>query len=128
VSPLDELNCWTIASRLLVVVAAVSLLVAAAGAGSANAAYPPKPKPKPLPRVTCRISTIVDRRVAIACNAGRVRAGKRASVQIGKKIVARGIIPKTGRYLARFTLRNRLTRGTRIRVLMAGKLVATIRA
>jgi hypothetical protein len=114
--------------RLLALTGATVLLAVTAGVGSAHAAYPPKPKPKPLPRATCRISTIVDRRVAIACNAGRVRAGKLASIKIGKKIVARGRVAKNGRYLARFTLRTRLTRGTRIRFLVAGKIVATIRA
>ena len=114
--------------RLLVVIAAVALLVAAVGVSSAFAAYPPKPKPKPLPRATCRISTIVDRRVAISCNAGRVRAGKLASIKIGKRIVARGKVAKTGRYFARFTLRSRLTRGTRIQFLVAGKVLTTIRA
>jgi hypothetical protein len=115
-----------IARRLLVAVAGVSVLAAAVGLSSALAAYPPKPKP--LPRVTCRISTIVDRRVAVSCNAGRARAGKRVAIQIGKKIVARGVVAKNGRYFARFTLRTRLTRGTRIRFLVAGKLAATIRA
>jgi hypothetical protein len=114
--------------RLLAIGAAIAVLVAAAGVSSAPAAYPPgKPKPG-LPRATCRICTIVDRRVAISCNAGRARAGKRASIQIGKKIVARGVVARNGRYLARFTLRTRLTRGTRIRFLVAGKVVATIRA
>jgi hypothetical protein len=114
--------------RPLAVGAAIAVLAAAAGVSSALAAYPPgKPKPG-LPRATCRISTIVDRRVAISCNAGRARAGKRVAIQIGKKIVARGVVAKTGRYFGRFTLRTRLTRGTRIRILVAGKLVATIRA
>jgi hypothetical protein len=114
--------------RLLAIVGATAVLAAGAGVSSAPAAYPPKPKPKPLPRATCRISTIVDRRVAISCNAGRARAGKLASIKIGTRIVSRGKVAKTGRYLGRFTLRTRLTRGTRIQFLVAGKVVATIRA
>ena len=114
--------------RLLAVACATAVLCALAGVTSALAAYPPgKPKPG-VPRATCRISTIVDRRVAISCNAGRVRAGKLASIKIGNKVVARGKVAKTGRYFARFTLRTRLTRGTRIQFLVAGKIVASIRA
>ena len=82
----------------------------------------------PPPRTTCRISTTVDRRVAISCSVGRVRARKRYAVQIGRAIVARGTVATNGRIFARFTLRTRLTRGTRIRYLVAGRLVATIRA
>jgi hypothetical protein len=112
--------------RPLLVVAAVALALAATlGARSAHAAYPPLP-PKP-PRAKCAISTIVDRRVSIICNAGRVRARHRAAIQIGKSMVARGTVPKTGLYVARVTLRKRLTRGTLIRFLVDGKIVATIR-
>ena len=93
--------------------------------GSALAAYPPVP-PKP-PRARCAISTIVDRRVAIICNAGRVRARHRAAIRIGTTIVAHGIVARTGLYVARFRLRKRLTRGTLIRFLVDGKIVATIR-
>lgn len=114
--------------HLLAVACATATLAATAGVSPALAAYPPgKPKPG-VPRATCRISTIVDRRVAISCNAGRARAQQRAAIMIRKKIVARGKVAKTGRYFARFTLRTRLTRGTLIRFLVSGKIVATIRA
>lgn len=112
--------------RILVAVAVAATLAAAVGTGTAFAAYPPVP-PKP-PRARCSISTIVDRRVAILCNAGRVRARKPCSIRIGTRIVAHGLVAKTGLYLARFTLRKRLTRGTLIRFFVAGKIVATIRA
>jgi hypothetical protein len=103
------------------------LIAAALGvpADAAPTAYPPVP-PKP-PRARCAISTIVDRRVSIICNAGRVRARHRAAIQIGKTMVARGTVPKTGVYVARVTLRKRLTRGTLIRFLVDAKIVATIR-
>lgn len=105
------------------------MLVAVALAVSALAAptaYPPVP-PKP-PRAKCAISTIVDRRVAIICNAGKVRARKRCSIRIGARIVAHGVVGRNGLYVARFRLRSRLVRGTRIRFVVAGKVVATIRA
>jgi hypothetical protein len=111
-------------ARRLVVVA-VALTVFAFATDAALAAYPPVP-PKP-PRARCSISTIVDRRVAILCNAGRARARKRASIKIGTRIVAHGVVSRNGLYLARFTLRKRLIRGTRIQFLVAGKVVATIR-
>jgi hypothetical protein len=107
-------------------VVAVAVLAVLVFAGTALAAYPPVP-PKP-PRAKCAISTIINRRVAILCNAGRARAGKRASIKIGKLIVARGLVRRDGFYLARFTLRKRLTRGTMIRFLVAGRIVATVRA
>jgi hypothetical protein len=110
--------------RLIVVAAAIVVLVAAAR--TALAAYPPVP-PRP-PRARCRISTIVDRRIAIICNAGRSRARKRAAIQIGTRIVVRGVVGRNGLYVARFTLRTRLTRGTRIRFLVEGKVVAALRA
>jgi hypothetical protein len=113
-------------SRLLATAVAAAALAAAFGAGSALAAYPPIP-PKP-PRAKCAISTIVDRRVSIICNAGRLRARHRAAIRIGTTIVARGLVGKTGLYVARFRLRKRLTRGTLIRFLVDGKIVATIRA
>jgi hypothetical protein len=101
-------------------------LAFAAAADDALAAYPPVP-PKP-PRARCSISTIVDRRVAIICNAGRARSRKPCSIRIGSRIVAHGLVSRNGLYVARFTLRSRLTRGTLIRFLVAGKVVATIRA
>ena len=115
--------------RLLAVVTAISLPTAVALAGSAFAAptaYPPVP-PRP-PRARCAISTIVDRRVAIICNAGRLRAHHRAAIRIGNTIVAHGFVGATGLYVARFTLRTRLVRGTLIRFLVLGRIVATLRA
>jgi hypothetical protein len=112
-------------ARRFCLVAACALAFAVA-ADAALAAYPPVP-PKP-PRARCSISTIVDRRVAIICNAGRARARKPCSIRIGRRIVAHGVVNRTGVYIARFTLRSRLTRGTLIRFLVAGKIVATIRA
>jgi hypothetical protein len=105
---------------------AVTVVGVLAFAGAAGAAYPPIP-PKP-PRAKCAISTIVDRRVSILCNAGRVRARHRAAIRIGKTIVAHGLVRRDGFYLARFRLKKRLTRGTMIRFLVDGKIVATIRA
>jgi hypothetical protein len=93
---------------------------------AAPTAYPPVP-PKP-PRAKCAISTIVDRRVAIICNAGRLRARHRAAIRIRKTIVARGVVGTTGVYVARFRLRQRLTRGTQIQFLVDGKVVARVRA
>jgi hypothetical protein len=112
--------------RLLVAAAAAVMLAAAVAVRPAVAAYPPVP-PKP-PRARCAISTIVDRRVSIICNAGRLRARHRAAIRIGKTIVARGVVGRTGLYVARFRLRRRLVRGTLIRFLVDGKIVATIRA
>jgi hypothetical protein len=111
--------------RILLVVAAAIVAIAAA-ARVALAAYPPVP-PRP-PRARCRISTIVDRRIAIICNAGQARARKRCAIQIGTKVVVRGVVRRNGLYVARFTLRTRLTRGTRIRFLVEGKVVAALRA
>jgi hypothetical protein len=116
----------TVRRLCLVVVAALSMLAALCAAEVARAAYPPVP-PKP-PRAKCAISTIVDRRVAIICNAGRPRARHRAAIRIGTTIVSHGVVGKTGLYVARFRLRKRLTRGTLIRFLVDGKIVATIRA
>jgi hypothetical protein len=116
--------------RILATGTAISLLAAGAPAVPARAAptaYPPG-KPPPPPRVRCSISTIVDRRVAISCNAGRARAGKPGAIRIGGKIVARGTVGKDGRYFARFQLRSRLVRGTKILFLVGGKVVATLRA
>ena len=112
-----------IVRRLVFVAAGLAVL---AFAGAALAAYPPV-KPKP-PRARCAISTIVDRRVAIVCNAGKARARKACAIRIGSKTVAHGVVGRDGGYVARFTLRSRLTRGTLIRFLVAGKIVATIRA
>ena len=109
--------------RLVVIAAALAVL---AFAGAALAAYPPV-KPRP-PRARCAISTIVDRRVAIVCNAGKMRARRPCAIRIGLKTVAHGVVGRDGRYVARFTLRSRLTRGTLIRFLVAGKIVTTIRA
>jgi hypothetical protein len=110
------------------VVAAICMVVAAGVAVPARAApavYPPVP-PKP-PRAHCSISTIVNRHIAILCNAGKARARQRAAIKIGTKIVAHGVVGRNGLYLARFTLRKRLVRGTRIQFLVAGKVVTTIR-
>jgi len=114
-------------SRLLLLAAAAAATLAAAlWAGSALGAYPPVP-PRP-PRARCRISTIVDRRIAIICNAGLARARKHCSIQIGSRTVVRGVVGRNGLYIARFLLRTRLTRGTLIRFLVGGKVVATVRA
>ena len=111
------------AATAVCLLAAVALAVPALAAPTA---YPPVP-PKP-PRAKCAISTIVDRRVAIICNAGRARARHRAAIRIGTTTVSRGLVGRTGVYIARFRLRKRLTRGTLIRFLVDGKIVATIRA
>ena len=115
--------------RILATGTAISLLAAGAPAAPAFAAptaYPPG-KPPPPPRARCSISTIVDRRVAISCNAGRARAGKPGAIRIGGTIVARGTVGKDGRYFARFQLRTRLIRGTKVLFLVGGKVVATLR-
>ena len=111
--------------KLLVAATAISLLSLSALAGSAIAAYPPG-KPVP-PRVRCAISTIVDRRVAVSCNAGRARAGKPCSITLRKTTVARGKVGRDGRYFTRFTVPSLLTRGTMIFFLVEGKTVATLR-
>jgi hypothetical protein len=103
----------------------VFLVSAAATAGSAFAAYPPGKGPAPKAR--CSISTIVDRRVALLCNAGAARVGKGCSVRVKTVVVARGKVGKGGRYFARFTVRTLLARGTRIHFLVEGKTVATLR-
>ena len=107
------------------VVAAVAVTIFAFATDAALAAYPPLP-PKP-PRARCSISTIVDRRIAILCNAGKARARRRAAIKIGTRIVAHGLVGRNGLYLARFTLRKRLVRGTRIQCLVERKIVATSR-
>jgi hypothetical protein len=126
VHPRDVARAYVVRSA----VTAICLLAVAAAvafpARAAPTAYPPLP-PKP-PRAKCAISTIVNRRVSIICNAGRLRARHRAAIRIGKTIVARGVVPKTGLYVARFRLKSRLTRGTLIRFLVDGKIVATVRA
>jgi hypothetical protein len=111
--------------QLLVAATAISLLSLSAIAGSAHAAYPPG-KPLP-PRVRCAISTIVDRRIAVSCNAGTARAGKPCSITLRRTIVARGKVGKDGRYFTRFTVPTLLTRGTTILFLVEGKIVATLR-
>ena len=110
--------------QLTIAATAISLLSLSTIAGSAHAAYPPG-KPVP-PRVRCAISTIVDRRVAVSCNAGKARAGKPCSIAVRKAIVARGKVGSDGRYFARFTLPSLLTRGTMIFFLVQGKTVATL--
>jgi hypothetical protein len=107
--------------RLLVVL----LVCAAATAGSAFAAYPPGKGP--APKAKCSISTIVNRRVAVLCNAGAVRAGKRCAVRVKTVVVARGKVGKGGRYFAQFTVKTLLARGTRINFLVEGKTVASLR-
>jgi len=111
--------------QLLVAATAICLLSLSAIAGSAHAAYPPG-KPLP-PRVRCAISTIVDRRIAISCNAGTARAGKPCSIALRRTIVARGKVGKDGRYFTRFTVPTLLTRGTMIFFLVEGKIVTTLR-
>jgi hypothetical protein len=104
--------------------AVVAVVVLGAASGSALAAYPPT---NPPPKATCFISTIVERRVAVSCAAGRVRAGKSCSLMIKKNVVARGKIDKNGRWLARFVIKNLLTRGTTITFRVQGATAATIR-
>lgn len=111
--------------RRLAVSTALSALALAAVAGSALAAYPPG-KPPP-PRARCAISTIVDRRVAISCNAGKARAGEACSISLRKTIVARGRVSKNGLFFARFAVPTYLTRGTVISFVVLGKIVATLR-
>jgi hypothetical protein len=111
--------------RLLAAAVAAGALAGAVSASSALAAYPPVPPKPPLAR--CKISTIVDRRVSIICNAGRARARHRGAMRIGKTIVAHGLVGQTGVYVARVRLRKRLTRGTLIRFLVDGKILVTIR-
>jgi hypothetical protein len=110
--------------RGLACTAAIGLLYLAQSAGSALAAYPPV---KPSPRATCFISTIVGRRVAVSCTAGKARAGKGCSLVIKKTVVARGRISRDGRYFARFTVGTLLTRGTKILFRIQGKPVVTLR-
>ena len=111
-------------SRVLQLLA-VLLVSATATAGSAFAAYPPIKGP--APKAKCSISTIVNRRVAVLCNAGAVRAGKPCAVRVKTVIVARGKVGKGGRYFTRFTVKTLLARGTRINFLVEGKTVATLR-
>ena len=118
---------WMIArgtSRLLIPAVVVSVFVAAA-AGTARAAYPPGPGP--APKAKCSISTIVNFRVAVSCNAGKAFAGKPCSLKVRTKIVARGKVGKDGRYATRFTVSTLLTRGTKIVFAVGGKTAATIR-
>jgi hypothetical protein len=111
--------------QLVVAATAISLLSLSAIAGSAHAAYPPG-KPV-LPRVRCAISTIVDRRIAVSCNAGKARAGKPCSITLRRTTVARGKVGNDGRYFTRFTVPSLLTRGTMIFFLVQGTTVATLR-
>ena len=113
------------AVKLLVAVAVVSGFLLAVGTGPALAAYPPGGGSPP--KAKCSISTIVNRRVAVSCNAGKRQVGKRCSLKIRATVVARGTVGKDGRYAARFTVRSLLTRGTRILFLVNGKTAATIR-
>jgi hypothetical protein len=112
------------ASRLVVPAVVLSMFLTAA-AGTARAAYPPGPGP--APKAKCSISTIVNFRVAVSCNAGKALAGKPCSLKVGTKIVARGKVRKDGRYAARFTVSRLLTRGTKIVFAVGGKTAATIR-
>ena len=78
---------------------------------------------------TCRISTIVNRRVAISCSVGRARARKHYAVQIGRTT---GRPRDPGNRQVRALLRSVHAQdpahpGTRS-LPVAGKLVATIRA
>ena len=112
-------------AQLLVAVAVVSGIILALGFGSARAAYPPGGGS--APKAKCSISTIVNRHVAVSCNAGKKLAGKRCSLKIRTRIVARGKVGKDGRYAARFSVPKLLTRGTKIVFLVDGKTAATMR-
>ena len=79
------------------------------------------------PRVRCSIGSIVGRSVAVSCNAGKSRAGKRWAILVRKTIVARGKVGKGGLYSTRFTVQTLLARGTKINFLVDGKTVATLR-
>jgi hypothetical protein len=111
-------------SLRLACAAVVAFVVAGAASGSALAAYPPR---KPTVQAKCFISTIVERRVAVSCAAGKGNAGKSCSLLIKKNIVARGKLDKNGKWLARFFARTRLTRGTTITFRVQGATAATIR-
>jgi hypothetical protein len=113
--------------QLLIVAAAIWLVSAAATVGSALGAYPPGPGKGSVPKAKCLISTIVGRRVAVLCNAGATRVGKRCSIRVRTVVVARGKVGKGGRYFARFTVKTLLARGTRINFVVEGKTVATLR-
>ena len=79
------------------------------------------------PRVRCSIGSIVGRNIAVSCNAGKSRAGRRWAILVRKTIVARGKVGKGGRYSTRFTVQTLLARGTKINFLVEGKTVATLR-
>jgi hypothetical protein len=112
-------------SRRVVGSVAASLLVIGGTAGVALAAYPPVKGP--APKAKCSISTIIDRRVAMSCAAGKVRAGMPATFIVKKKVVARGRIARDGRFAARFTAPTLLTRGTNILFNVQGKTLFTVR-
>jgi hypothetical protein len=109
----------------LLVVVTCGLAVCLVTASSTRAAYPPGGGTRPTAK--CSISTIVNRRVAVSCNAGKRLAGRRCSLKIRASIVARGKVGKDGRYAARFTVPRLLTRGTKILFLVDGKTAATMR-
>ena len=111
--------------RRLAAVISITVICAAVSAGAALAAYPPKKGPPP--RAKCSISTIVDRRVAMSCNAGAARAGKKCAFVVNKKVVARGTVAKDGHFSARFTAPTLLTRGTRILFVVDGKTLVSVR-
>jgi hypothetical protein len=125
----DGWEPWQTASmserRLLRLVVAAGVLAAFLAAGMAQAAYPPGGGS--APKAKCSISTIVNRRVAVSCNASKAQVGKRCSLKVRTSIVARGKVGKDGRYAARFTVAKLLTRGTKIFFLVEGKTAATVR-
>jgi hypothetical protein len=105
--------------------ASIVALWGAVLAGGALAAYPPHKGP--LPKAKCAISTIVDRRVAMSCNAGTPRAGKPCSFVVDRSVVARGRVARNGRYSARFTTPTLLRRGTHILFVVQGKTLVSVR-
>ena len=106
--------------------AATSVFVVLGGV-TATAAFAYPPPKLPPPQARCLLSTIVGRRVAIICNAGVRRAGKRCSIAVARRTVARGRIGKNGVYSTRFIVPTLLTRGTKIFFLVEGTTLASVR-
>jgi hypothetical protein len=81
---------------------------------------------KPLLRVLCSLSTSLQHHVEITCAAGRRNAARPYDIVVRGRVVARGTVPATGSFVARFTAT--LAPGTPVTVRIGGSAVAAVRA
>ena len=117
------------ASSPLLAGAAISVLCAVAPAAPAFAAptaYPPGKRPPPRTTMPHQHDRRPSRRHLL--QRGSARAGKPGAIRIGGSTSRAEPSASTGAISRGSSCRTRLTRGTKIRFLVGGKVVATLRA